>query len=64
MKKQANKFHGNQVAKSINLTSLQSTNNAWRKVSKAGNFSNWMDYQKWVLAQVKPVEKYKKDIIK
>ena len=62
MKKQASKFHGNQVAKSINLTSLQSTNNARRKVSKAGNFSNWMDYQKWILSQVKPINKYKKTV--
>lgn len=58
--KKTNKFHGNQVAKSVNQ--LSSTNGAWRKVGKAGNFANWMDYQKWVLAQVVPIQKYKKTI--
>ncbi len=35
---------------------------AWRKVSQTGNFTNWMDYQKWLLSQVKPIDKYKKGI--
>lgn len=60
MTKKTSKFHGNQVAKSVDQ--LSSTNNAWRKVNKAGNFANWLDYQKWVLAQVKPIERYKKTI--
>jgi len=37
-------------------------NNAWRKVVKTGNYDNWMDYQKWVLSQVRPISKLKKGI--
>ncbi len=60
MGKKANKFHGNQIPKSVDVFS--DSNTAWRKVVKAGNYKNWMDYQKWVLAQVKPINRYKKGI--
>ena len=31
---------------------------AFYKVRKSGRFRNWMDYQKWYLSQVVPINKY------
>lgn len=61
-KKNSLTFHGNRVSQNFNPLSNSVTTNAWKKVSKAGNFKNWMDYQKWLLGQVKPINKYKKTV--
>ncbi len=55
------KFHSTSQAPK-NFNPLSASSNAWRKVTKAGNFKNWMDYQKWILGQVKPITRYKKSI--
>ena len=39
--------------------SLSSTNNAFQKIKQFGRFSNWMDYQKWLLSYVKPIKNQK-----
>jgi surface antigen len=62
MAKKQSKFHGNQTPKAFSPLSTSVTTNAWRKVSKAGNYDNWIDYQKRVLGQVTPIKKYKKGI--
>jgi hypothetical protein len=62
MAKKHSKFHGNQVPKAFDPLSTNPLTNAWRKVSKAGNYGNWMEYQKRVLGQVTPISKYKKGI--
>jgi len=62
MSKKPSKFHGNQVAKNVNLLSGDVTQNAWRKVSKSGNFRNWIDFQKYILSQVNPIHKYTHEI--
>jgi len=37
------------------------TKDAFYKVRKFGRFRNWMDYQKWYLAQVVPINKNKSE---
>jgi len=38
---------------------LSTTNTAFKQVKQFGRFSNWMDYQKWLLSYVKPIKRQK-----